>query len=73
MTSNPPANPTSKSTQADLDTIQARINVALAKSQRIVASWLPPQPSSPTKGSVIGDKEDDQNEDDDMFRRVPAR
>ena len=48
--------PTTKESLAQADIILNRTNVALARSQRLIASWLPPQTSA---------QQNDANDDDD--------
>lgn len=58
---------TTKPSEADI--IFNRANVALAKSQRLVASWLPPRTDAELKNA----KTDDQieKEEQEMFTPVP--
>lgn len=53
----------------EADIIFNRANVALAKSQRLVASWLPPR----TNDEIKNAKTDDQieKEEQEMFTPVP--
>ncbi|KAH0542197.1 hypothetical protein FGG08_003418 [Glutinoglossum americanum] len=53
---------------AEADIIQNRINVALAKSQRLVASWLPSSDSTNTRSA-----EEIQEEEDALFTPIPPR
>ena len=57
------------STQAESDIILNRANVALARSQRLVASWLPAQ--SPDEPGNSKSEEDLQKEEDKIFTPVP--
>lgn len=54
---------------AEADIIQNRINVALARSQRLVASWLPPSPDSANVRSA----EEIQKDEDALFTPIPPR
>lgn len=58
----------SKKTQFDADVIFNRANVALARSQALIQSWLGPQDASdlPTKS-----EEALQKEDDELFKPIP--
>lgn len=52
----------------EADVILNRANVALARSQRLVASWLP----APTEEeSVTKSEEELQREEDEIFTAVP--
>lgn len=48
-----------------------RTNVALSRSQRLVASWLPPRPTNETVAKAEADKE--LQEEDEIFTAVPER
>lgn len=53
--------------KSESDVILNRANVALSRSQRLVASWLPEKPSDePTKTD-----EELQKEEDEIFTAVP--
>ncbi|KAI9786217.1 MAG: hypothetical protein M1839_007627 [Geoglossum umbratile] len=54
---------------SEADIIQNRINVALAKSQRLVASWLPPPASTANTKSA----QEIQEEEDAQFTPIPPR
>jgi len=47
-----------------------RANVALARSQRLVASWLPPQ-TTEEQSSNTKSEEELQREEDEIFTAVP--
>jgi hypothetical protein len=46
-----------------------RANVALAKSQRLIASWLPPR--TPEELASAKTEEELEREDQDLFASVP--
>lgn len=56
-----------------------RANIALARSQRLVASWLPPQPSETSNSRRTenqkndNDNAGDDDDDDENFTAVPER
>ncbi|KAI9764724.1 MAG: hypothetical protein M1840_008116 [Geoglossum simile] len=54
---------------SEADVIQNRINVALAKSQRLVASWLPLADPATNTRSV----EEIQRQEDTLFTPIPPR
>ncbi|KAL9633596.1 MAG: hypothetical protein Q9204_003332 [Flavoplaca sp. TL-2023a] len=54
---------------SEADVIFNRANVALAKSQRLVASWLPPPTNSELKNAKT--EEQIENEEQEMFTPVP--
>lgn len=57
-------------TQTESDIILNRANVALARSQRLVASWLPAKPPEDLNESAKSE-EDLQKEEDEIFTPVP--
>lgn len=61
MTTKPPS---------EADIIFNRANIALARSQRLVASWLPPRTTTTSTDSGAENKQDD---DDEIFTAVPER
>lgn len=52
------------------DIILNRANVALARSQRLVASWLPPQ-TTEEQTSNTKSEEELRKEEDEIFTAVP--
>jgi len=54
---------------ADTDIILNKANIALARSQRLVASWLPSEITA-DQGNVKNDSEV-QREEDKIFTAVP--
>lgn len=52
------------------DIILNRANVALARSQRLVASWLPPQ-TIEEQSSNTKSEEELRKEEDEIFTAVP--
>ncbi|EED18364.1 conserved hypothetical protein [Talaromyces stipitatus ATCC 10500] len=56
----------------EADIIFNRANIALARSQRLVASWLPPRTTSEQSNELGGNK-DDEKDDDEIFVAVPER
>jgi hypothetical protein len=67
-------NPTPKNTRMALsksesDIILNRANVALARSQRLVASWLPERTASELENTKS--EEEIQREEDEIFTAVP--
>ena len=56
-------------TPAEADIIAARANVALARDQRLVASWLPPRTESEL--SIAMAKEDLKQDEKEIFTPVP--
>lgn len=62
MTTKPPS---------EADIIFNRANIALARSQRLVASWLPPRSTTASTDSGAENKQDD--DDDEIFTAVPER
>lgn len=58
------------STQTESDIILNRANVALARSQRLVASWLPAK-SPEDQNESAKSEEDLQKEEDEIFTPVP--
>ncbi|OKL62466.1 hypothetical protein UA08_02697 [Talaromyces atroroseus] len=55
----------------EADVIFNRANIALARSQRLVASWLPAKTEEETSASREGKTEDE--DDDKIFTAVPER
>lgn len=55
--------------KTETDIILNKANVALARSQRLVASWLPP-PTDEEKARVKTEEEL-QREEDEIFTAVP--
>lgn len=55
--------------QSETDVILNKANLALARSQRLVASWLPPQTSEEVAN--FKSEEELQREEDDIFTAVP--
>lgn len=53
----------------DANVIFNRANVALARSQRLVASWLPAETDHASKKS----EEELQREEDELFTPVPEK
>lgn len=64
---------------SEAEIIFNRANIALARSQRLVASWLPPQQSETSNGGRTenqkndNDNAADDNDDDEIFTAVPER
>jgi hypothetical protein len=58
---------TKEPTEADI--VFNRANVALAKSQRLIASWLPPRTSEELANAKT--QEELEKEDADLFAPVP--
>jgi hypothetical protein len=57
----------------EADIIFNRANIALARSQRLVASWLPPR-TTPSENSTESGADNKQDDDDDkVFTAVPER
>lgn len=56
-------------TQSEADVIFNRANVALARSQRLIQSWLPPR----TAEEIANTKSEEelQREEDEMFKPAP--
>ena len=54
---------------SEADIIFNRANVALAKSQRLVASWLPPRTEEEIKNTKS--EEEIEREEQEMFTPVP--
>ncbi|KAH8690959.1 hypothetical protein BGW36DRAFT_389679 [Talaromyces proteolyticus] len=71
QTSKPPPPPTTTNSN-EADIIFNRANVALARSQRLVASWLPPKPVD-DDGSAAKSSAETQRLEDEMFTAVPER
>lgn len=55
--------------KSETDIILNKANVALARSQRLVASWLPPQTSEELAN--LKSEEELQREEDEIFTAVP--
>jgi hypothetical protein len=57
--------------KAEADVIFNRANVSLARSQRLIASWLPP----PTAEELSNTKSEEQlqREEDEIFTAVPEK
>lgn len=55
--------------QSETDVILNKANLALARSQRLVASWLPPQTSEELAN--FKSEEELQREEDEIFTAVP--
>lgn len=55
--------------KTDTDIILNKANIALARSQRLVASWLPSETTA-SQGNVKNDSEV-QREEDEIFTAVP--
>lgn len=58
------------SSQTESDVILNRANIALARSQRLVASWLPAQTAEEVARSTKSEEEL-QREEDEIFTPVP--
>lgn len=56
----------------DADVILNRTNVALARSQRLVASWLPPKTAA-EESATSKSEEELRQEEDEIFTAVPER
>lgn len=64
------------SPESETNIILNKANIALSRSQRLVASWLPPPPSSSESKSDHPDPKTDaqlQKEEDEVFTAVPER
>lgn len=57
----------------EADIIFNRANIALARSQRLVASWLPPRTTTTSEESNTPGLDDKQDDDDEIFTAVPER
>lgn len=59
------------STSKEADVVFNRANVALARSQRLIASWLPPA----TEEELASTKTEEQlqKEEDEIFTAVPEK
>ena len=66
-----PATEPSERPAPDVDTLLNRANLALARSRRVVASWLPPKTSGDQGATGTGEAADDDEEDEEMFKPVP--
>lgn len=63
----------------DADVILNRVNLALAKSERLLASWLPPKPSNASNGSSSAvsrdagqqQQKEEREDEDDLFTAEP--
>jgi hypothetical protein len=66
---------TNKNSTNEADIIFNRANVALARSQRLVASWLPPPAADEKQKGEISEAEQAelQRQEDEMFTPVPER
>ena len=62
---------TMSKTQNEADVIFNRANVALARSQRLIQSWLPQKSYEDSAGTKT--EEQLQREDEEMFKPVPER
>lgn len=63
---------------SEADVIFNRANIALARSQRLVASWLPPRTETAKQAGESGSNEGSgkgnlEDEDDQIFTAVPER
>lgn len=56
----------------EADIIFNRANIALARSQRLVASWLPPKTEEESSNKE-GNVEAGEEKDDEIFTAVPER
>lgn len=56
----------------EADVIFNRANIALARSQRLVASWLPPK-SDEELAQQTKSEEELQREEDEIFTAVPEK
>lgn len=56
----------------EADVIFNRANIALARSQRLVASWLPPK-SEDELAEQTKSEEELQREEDEIFTAVPEK
>ena len=54
---------------SEADLIFARANVALAKSQRLIASWLPPRTEEELENSKTA--EEIEKEEEELFKPMP--
>lgn len=59
-----------KMSKAETDVILNRTNIALARSQRLVASWLPPQTQEEAE-NPLKSEEEMLAEEEEMFVAVP--
>ena len=59
----------SSSTPSDADIVFARANVALARSQRLIASWLPPKTDHEL--GITKTDEEIEREEQEIFTPVP--
>ena len=62
---------TKPSNTQDTEVVLNKINLALARSQRLLSTWLPPRPDS--AGRSNGDahhdgKAEEEDEDEDLFK-----
>lgn len=60
----------------EADIIFNRANIALARSQRLVASWLPPRTTTTSDQSNTSEgnnQQADDADDDEIFTAVPER
>ncbi|KAI7515220.1 hypothetical protein KC316_g21563, partial [Hortaea werneckii] len=51
-----------KNEPSEADVILNRTNVALARSQRLIQSWLPPKPSEESAATQLTPAEDDEED-----------
>lgn len=56
-------------TNSEADIIFSRASVALAKSQRLIASWLPPP--TPSELAAAKSEEEIEREEREMFTAAP--
>ena len=54
---------------SEADLIFARANVALAKSQRLIASWLPPRTEEELRNAKTA--EEIEREEEEIFKPMP--
>ncbi|KAL4965372.1 DUF3245 domain-containing protein [Aspergillus stella-maris] len=57
--------------KSETDIILNKANIALARSQRLVASWLPAEPSTESSGTNTKTDAEVQREEDEIFTAVP--
>jgi hypothetical protein len=58
---------------SEADIIFNRANIALARSQRLVASWLPPRTTTTSEQSKASGEDNQRDDDDEVFTAVPER
>lgn len=61
---------TTSTSKPETDIILNRANVALARSQRLVASWLPPQ-TAEESSTIPKSEEELRREEEEIFTAVP--